>query len=103
MAISKYDILEYKGRPLIRSGKTIYYGDMTDPYVALLQITETKEFHEMELPTRISIQILSTDETLPLIKRIKKNSEKNSFYEALRIASIWLERVLESGDVGDEE
>lgn len=30
--------LEYKGKPLVRCGKTIYYGNMNDPYVICLNI-----------------------------------------------------------------
>lgn len=103
MAAKKEKFLTYRGKPLIRSGNTIYYGDMTDPYVAVLQISETKDFKDLELPTRISVQILSTDESLPLLERIKKNTEKRTFYDAMNIASIWLERILATGDAGDDE
>ena len=40
------------------------------------------------------MQILSTDETLPPKDRMIKKTEKNGLYEALNIASIWLERSL---------
>lgn len=103
MAKDQNKILKYRDRPLIRSGNTIYYGDMTDDYVALLQISETEEFLNLEVPTRISIQILATDETLPLPERIKRNTERRNFYDAINIASIWLERILENGDTGDDD
>ena len=38
MAEKKNDFLTYKGRPLVRNGNTIYYGNMTDDYVIMLQI-----------------------------------------------------------------
>lgn len=103
MAEKKNNILMYKGRPLIRSGNTMYYGDMTDPYVAVIQVSDTKEQNTLQVPTRTSVQILSTDESLPLLERIKRNTEKTDFYDAVNIASIWLERILESGEVGDDE
>ena len=28
--------LTYKGRPLVRSGKQIYYGNMYEPYVVMM-------------------------------------------------------------------
>ena len=40
--------LTYKGKPLVRSGNTIYYGNMSDPYVIMLSITSTKKFNDME-------------------------------------------------------
>ena len=32
------EFLTYKGRPLVRKGNEIYYGDMSEKYVILLQI-----------------------------------------------------------------
>ena len=87
--------LRYKGRPLVRSGGSIYYGDMADDFVAMLQIAETKDFGEVKLPTRVTVQVISTDPEESPKDRIKKKTEKASLYEALNIASIWLERMLE--------
>ena len=33
----KGEFLEYKGRPLVRCGNTIYYGSMADPFVVCLK------------------------------------------------------------------
>ena len=43
---------------------------------------------------RVLVQILSTDESLPPMKRIIKKAEKKGIYQALNIASIWLDRSL---------
>lgn len=86
--------LTYKGRPLVRSGNTIYYGSMADKYVAMLQITAEKEFKGEMLPTKVTVQIWSTDEELRPRDRIIKKTEKETLYDALNIASIWLERQL---------
>ena len=32
----KNDFLMYKGRPLVRDGKTIYYGFMNEPCVVIM-------------------------------------------------------------------
>lgn len=100
---TKQKLLTFRGKPLVRSENTLYYGDMTDPYVVVLQVIDNRAFEDMQLPTKVSIQLLSTDESLPLLKRIKKNSEKNTLYDAINIASIWLERILEDGDEEDEK
>ena len=36
-------VLEYKGRPLRRKGNLIYYGSMSDKYIIMLQVMETKK------------------------------------------------------------
>lgn len=86
--------LTFKGRPLVRSGNTIYYGDPGDDYVAMLQILAEEPFQETRLPSRVSVQIWATDDTLRPKERIVKKTEKNTLYDALNIASIWLERQL---------
>ena len=86
--------LTFKGRPLVRSGNTIYYGDPGDAYVAMLQILAEEPFQDIHLPSRVSVQIWATDDTLRPKERIVKKTEKNTLYDALNIASIWLERQL---------
>ena len=87
------NMLEDKGKPLMRSGKTLYYGSPAENYAAMLKILTTKE-DEQKIAERVLVQILSTDETLPPKERIIKKTEKTGLYEALHIASIWLERSL---------
>ncbi len=86
--------LTYKGRPLRRKDSLIYYGSMADPYIIQLQILETKPLKDMEVATRVSIQLQLTDTNLKGRDSVVKRSEKDSLYSAIDIASIWLERVL---------
>ena len=87
--------LTYKGKPLVRNGNTIYYGDMADEYVAMLMIAEANDFADIKLPSRVTVQVVATDPDQSPKERIKKKTEKNNLYDALNIASIWLERMLE--------
>ncbi len=89
--------LEYRGKPLVRCGNTIYYGKMTDPYVIMLQITSTKTFNDIEVADRVLIQLLNTDPDCRPRERIVKKSEKKGLYNAMDIGTIWLERALEKG------
>lgn len=94
MAEKKEKILTYKGKPLVRSGTTIYYGDMSDEYVAMLQVLSSKKVGDEDVADRVSVQILSTNEDLRPKERILKKTEKSGLYEALNIADIWLGRAL---------
>lgn len=87
------NMLTYKGRPLIRSGNTLYYGDMADEYVVMMQILSTETVKDLAVANKVQVQMLATDPSLPLGDRILKKSEKAGLYEALDIGSIWLDRV----------
>ena len=87
------EFLTYKGRQLVRSGKTLYYGSMSDESVVMLQILSTKEEEGMEMASRVSVQMISTDTTKNPAERILKKSEQDGLYNALDIASIWLDRL----------
>lgn len=84
----------YKDKPLVRSGNTIYYGNMKDPYVICMTIKSFKKVGNEEVADKISIQLLSTDTNLSARKRVIKTSEKNGLYLAMDIAEAWLDRSL---------
>jgi len=93
----KKQILEYKGHPLRRKDNIVYYGSMKDKYIIMLQITDSKDFEDMTLATRIQVQLQYTDPDLKSRDRVVKKSEKTSFYEAMDVAAVWLERALAAG------
>ena len=99
MPTKKNDLPTFRGKPLVRSGNVIYYGHPADPCIAMLQVLTNKEWKDVTLADRVSVQILSTDESVHTSRRILTRTEKNGLYPALNIASIWLERTL-SGKIG---
>lgn len=96
MAVKKKgdQFLTYRGKPLVRCGNMIYYGNMNDPFVILLQITSKKMQGEVEVSDRVLIQLLNTDPDCRPKERIVKKSEKHGLYNAMDIGTIWLERAL---------
>ena len=67
---------------------------MADKYIIMLQILDTKKEQDMDVATRVSVQLQLTDPDLKSRDRVVKKSEKDSLYEAMDFASIWLERAL---------
>ena len=86
--------LTYKGHPLRRKDSLIYYGSMADKYIIMLQILDTKKEQDMDVATRVSVQLQMTDPDLKSRDRVVKKSEKDSLYAAMDIGSIWLQRAL---------
>ena len=87
-------VLMYKGRPLMRKDNMVYYGSMADSHIVMLQILETKKMGDMEVATRVSVQLQLTDPTARSRDRVIKKSEKDGFYTALDLGCVWLERAL---------
>ena len=90
MAIKKCDFFTYKGLPLVRKGREIYYGNMTDDYVVMMQIVSTEKINGLDVANRVRLFRMATDDSLPPNERINKTAEKTSLYDALDIASAWL-------------
>ncbi|NLA86072.1 MAG: hypothetical protein GX847_02070 [Clostridiales bacterium] len=88
--------LEYKGHPLRRKDNFIYYGSMSDRYIIMLQVTETKKVKDMDVATKVTVQLQLTDPHLKSRDRVVKKTEKNSLYTAIDVAAVWLERALSS-------
>ena len=86
--------LVYKNHPLRRIGSMIYYGSMADPYIILMQVKETKKEKELEMATKVSVELQRTAPNLKSRDRVVKRSEKDSLYASMDISAIWLERAL---------
>lgn len=91
---SKTEGLMYKGHPLRRAGNLIYYGTMAEKYIIMMQVLDTKKVQDLDLATKVSIQLQLTDPDLKSRDRVVRKSEKDSLYAAMDISAIWLERAL---------
>ena len=80
--------LVYKDHPLRRVGNMIYYGSMADPYIILMQVKETKKEKDLEVATKVSVELQRTGADLRSRDRVVKRSEKDG------LSAIWLERAL---------
>ena len=82
--------LEYKGRPLVREGDTICYGDMNEKCVLILEILSYKKEDGKDLPDNIFIQVVDAKNQTNILRQ---GSEKGLF-EAFELGLIWLEHEL---------
>ena len=82
--------LEYKGRPLVREGDTICYGDMNEKCVLILEILSYKKEDGRDLPDNVFIQVVDSKNQSNILRQ---GSEKGLF-EAFELGLIWLEHEL---------
>ena len=92
--MQKNEGLIYKNHPLRRVGNMIYYGSMAEPYIIMMQVKETKKEKDLDVATKVSVELQRTAKDLRSRDRIVKKSEKSSLYEAMDVSTIWLERAL---------
>ncbi len=87
--VNPEEFLEYKGRPLVRQGDDIYYGDLSDKYhVYMMIMTEKSSTKSSEaVPGTIMVQLLDSATKAP-----EKQQITNGLAEAFEFADAWLAR-----------
>ena len=90
----KAEGLIYNGHPVRRKGNLIYYGTMADKYIIQMQVLETRKEKDLDVATKVAVQLQLTDPTLSSKRRVEKKTEKDSLYAAMDVASVWLDRAL---------
>lgn len=85
--------LTYKGRPLVRSGNVVFYGNLTDKYVVMMQILEEVADGDGARSTRISVELQDNDPEAKPNERVIQKTEKHTMAEAMEISTIWLDRA----------
>ncbi len=96
MSETSKEILMYKGYPLRRKGNILYYGSMADKYICMLQITASKKVDDLDVATKVLVQLQLTDPDLKSRDRVVKKAEKDGLYAAMDVAAVWLKRALAS-------
>lgn len=82
--------LEYKGKPLVRQGNELYYGDMSENCYLFLMIMSEVEDPTLgtKIPGKVMIQVLTTADNKPIKQKVV-----DGLYEAFDLGTAWLERA----------
>lgn len=93
MAVKKKKLLTYKGKPLIRCGDRVYYGNLEDKYILVLDILESKDVDGIDFSSKVKIQLM--DNTGELGKgQVFRKAERENLYKAIDIGEWWLQDAL---------
>ena len=84
--------LMYKGFPLVRKNKDIYYGNMSDEFVANIRVISTHKEKDLDIADKVKVTRMRTAKDIDAKDMIVKVSDRNSLFEALDVANIWLTR-----------
>ena len=83
-------VLMYKGHPLMRKDNLIYYGSMADSHIVMLQILETKKVGDLDVATKVSVQLQLTDPAAKSRDRVVMYRTRNKLKEFLEKEEIYL-------------
>ena len=85
-------LLTYKGKPLMRKGKQIYYGNPDDKYRVYLEVEDDTELLGLKIATNVSVQLQTND--IPGKEKVIKEAERDGLYAALDLGEFWLTDIL---------
>jgi hypothetical protein len=86
------EYLQYQGKPLVREGNTIIYGDLNhDPYALVLEIVSYKEEAGEKVPDKILVQIVDAKDP---DRKTVQNGQKNGLHDAFTLGLTWLDLKL---------
>lgn len=95
-ATKKKRVLTYKGKPVYRKGNKLFYGNLEDPLILMLEITETKKVQNINVATKVKFSI--QDNTVEEIGTGTnfRTGERDDLYKAFDIGAWWLQDALTS-------
>lgn len=88
------EFFKYKGKPLLRKGNVLYYGDMSEEVVAMLTIESSRKFKDIDLSEVVGLKLILTDPSVSLQDLVVKSSVRRGLFDALDIAGIWIDRFI---------
>ena len=105
MAEEKKAFFTYKGVPLVRKGNNIYFGNMYDEFVVMIEILSTEKVGGIDVANKVRIRKFATDSTLPPNKQIVKVAEKASMKHLILPAhgSRYHKNIIETTGVYHED
>ena len=96
MVAKKKKVLNYKGKPFIKCGNRIYYGNLEDKYILVLDILETKKVGSMDVSSKVKVQIMDNSGELGE-GMVYRKAERENLFKAMDIGEWWLQDALHVG------
>lgn len=88
------NIFTYKGKPMVRRGDVIYYGDLSEKYIIIFTIKSKKKVGDLDVADSIAVELCLNGTGK---KKVLRSVNRESLYEAIDIAEFWLEDAIENG------
>jgi hypothetical protein len=95
-AAKKKKVLTYKGKPVYRKGNKLYYGNLEDPLILMLEVLETKKVQNVNVATKVKFSIQDNNVDEIGTGTNYRSGEREDLYKAFDIGAWWLQDALSS-------
>ena len=85
------DFLTFRGRPLVRQGNIIFFGDLNEKYYVMLTVMDTHPMQDLQISGKVEAQLLLTDKNIPAKQALIKKAVRDGLYQAMDLAVTWLD------------
>ena len=93
--MAEQNIFTYKGKPMVRRGDTIYYGDLSEKYIIIFTIKSKKKVGDLDVADSVGIDLCMNNGFGK--EKVIKKATRESLFEAIDIAEFWLDDAIENG------
>lgn len=95
-AAKKKKVLTYKGKPVYKKGNKLFYGNLEDPLILMLEIAETKKVQNINVATKVKFSIQDNNVDEIGTGTNYRSGEREDLYKAFDIGAWWLQDALAS-------
>lgn len=85
----------YKGKPMVRRGDLIYYGNPEDRYIVLFTVKGKRKVGDLEVANEVTVELMSNNGRGK--ERTFKRVTRAGLFEAMDVGEFWLADALENG------
>lgn len=89
----KQEFLLYHGKPLIRNGNILYYGNPEDSYIIMMTVNQTETVQDLQVATDVTVTLQTN--TGNGREKVLQKVNREGLYRALDLAEVWLQNALE--------
>ncbi|MBE7044113.1 MAG: hypothetical protein E7397_01160 [Ruminococcaceae bacterium] len=94
-AVKKEKVFTYKEKPVYRKGNTIYYGDLNEPLILVLEIVETEKLGEFEISKKVKFHVRDNTGEEIGVGMNHRSGEREDLFSAFDMGAWWLQDALE--------
>ena len=91
--MAKEKQLTYKGKPLQRKDNLLYYGNIDDKNIIVMQILNASTENDLEISGAVAVALQTN--AAPGKEKILKTAQRDGLFAALDLGEFWLSESLQ--------